>query len=148
MRNLEDAFGDLIKARAEIYKTEENIINEQAQIVEREFSKFIGKCYKQKNTGDNLVLYKVIGLPEVTQSVTGSVKYEPYLLHAIVLRQRPDDVPTKYLLPKLSFMNVYCCRRGADHILDEYEEISQYEFDDAVIRQIHGINSYKEDKVV
>lgn len=147
MRSLYDVFGDLLNIRAKYYKDEENILNEQIEIVRSEFSQFVGKCYKTKPIGNKHAYYKVIGLPMATQDEYGHIKFEPYLLHAIVLITHENDVPTKYRLPKVSFMNIWCCRRGVDHISDEYDEISQEEFDKALLEQIHNIESYKEDKV-
>jgi len=145
MRSFDDVFKDLLDARSRLYKEEEELINEQVGIAREKFNVLLGKYFKTKNAGTENAYYKVIGLPEPTTCMDGRVKFEPYLLTAIRIMQYDRDVPTKYMLPKISFMNVYCCRNGVEHISDTYEEITEEEFSGAIAKQICNINSYKKD---
>lgn len=147
MGDLDKYRGDLLKIKAMYYNEEVAIVGEQIEYVRSEFSQFVGKCFRSKLVGDKSVCYKVIGLPTASQDSSGHIKFEPYLLHAIVVMRWGEEAPTKYRLPKVSYMNICCCSKGADHISDEYEEISQSEFDRMLLEQIHGIKSYKGDKV-
>lgn len=141
LQEIQARLTELKKTGNDIQREERQLINEQIDVVSEEYKQLVGRCFMTK---DGKVAYRVIGTPEVKRQMTGEIEFNAHLVPAIRLMSYDiEDVPIRFLLPSLSYMNVwFCLERGLESITEEYIEISDDEFKRLVSEQVNGITSY------